>query len=126
MGFSQPFFRLRPDTGSMTYLRPLVIPATAFVLAAGTPSATAQPRRPVYLPAPRAATSSRPASPVAAGAAIPTRATPVRVAKLIPLAVRTAPGTAAVRGGRHPVAAAPSDTAATGRPTPASARGPPL
>jgi hypothetical protein len=108
----------------MTYLRPLVIPATAVVLAAGTPSATAQPRRPVYLPAKRAAI--RPASPVAVRAAIPTRASPVRAAKLLPLAVRTAPGTAAVQGARHPATAAPLDAAATGRPTPASARGPPL
>jgi hypothetical protein len=110
----------------MTSLRPLVIPAAAFVLAAGAPSANAHTRRPVYLPAPRAATPPRAASSVAERAVIPTRATPVRAAKLLPLAVRAAPGTAAVPGDRYPVAAASTGAAATGRPIPASARGPPL
>ena len=57
----------------MTALRPLVIPAAAVVLAAGAQSANAQPRRPVYPPALRAATPPRLAgSPVAS----PTRGDP--------------------------------------------------
>jgi hypothetical protein len=114
----------------MTSLRPLVIPAAAVVLAAGAPSANAQPRRPVYPPALWAATSPRPAwragTPVPVRAGIPTRATPVRTARLLPHAVRTAPGEAAVPGGRHAAAVAPTDAAAAGGPIAASARGPPL
>ena len=110
----------------MTSLRPLVIPAAAVVLAAGTPSANAQPRRPVYSPAPWAATPPRSTSPVAVRAGIPTRATPVRAAQHLPLAVRTAPGEPAVPDGRQAAAAAPTGAAAAGPSISASARGPPL
>jgi hypothetical protein len=126
LGFSQLFLRSRPDTGFMTSLRPLVIPAAAVVLAAGVPSANAHPRRPVY-PSPRwAATPPRPTSPAAVRAGIPTRATPVRAAQALPHAVRTAPGEAAVPTGRHGSAAPPTDAAAATGPITASARGPPL
>jgi len=120
----------------MTSLRPLAIPAAAVVLAAGTPSANAQPRRPVYPPALWAAIPATPATPPrpAARACIPipvradtpTRATPVRTAQPLPHAVRTAPGEAGVPDARHAVAATPAAAAAAGRPIAASARGPPL
>ena len=114
----------------MTALRPLVIPAAAVVLAAGAPSANAQPRRPVYPPDLRAATPPRPAGwagiPVPVRAGIPTRVTPVRAAQPLPHAVRTAPGEAAVPNGRHAAAAAPAGVVAAGRPLAATARGPPL
>jgi len=109
----------------MTVLRPLVIPAAAVVLAAGAQSANAQPRRPVYPPTLWAATPPRLATPVAAHAGNPTRASPVRAAQPLPHAVRTAPSEAAVPEGRHPAAAAPKDAAAAGRSIAASARGPP-
>ena len=111
----------------MTSLRPLVIPAAAVVLAAGSPSANAQPRRPVYPPNLWAATPPpQPAKSAAVRAGIPTRVTPVRAAQPLPHAVRTAPGEAAVPDGRHTAAAAPADVAAAGRPVTAIARGPPL
>jgi hypothetical protein len=110
----------------MTRLRPLVIPAAAIVLATGAPSANAQPRRPVYPPNLWAAIPPRPATPAAVRVGIPTRATPVRAAQPLPLAVRTAPGEAAVPNGRHAAAAASTDAAAAGRPLAPTARGPPL
>jgi hypothetical protein len=110
----------------MTRLRPLVIPATAVVLATGAPSAPAQPRRPVFPPAPWAASPLRLASRAAERAVIPTRATPVRTVTQLPLAVLTAPGEAAGAGGRQSAVAEPTGTATAGRPITASARGPPL
>jgi hypothetical protein len=111
----------------MTSLRPLVIPAAAVVLAAAAPSATAQPRRPVYSPAPWAAIPPPlPTTPGPVRAVIPSRATSVRAVKLLPLAARTAPGDAAPPGDPYVAATTSTGTAAAGRPIPASARGPPL
>jgi hypothetical protein len=111
----------------MTSLRPLVIPAAAVVLAAAAPSVNAQPRRPVYLPAPWAATPPpRPATPGPLRAVIPSRAAPVRAAKLLPLAVRTVPGETTDPGSPTAAAVTAADAAAAGGPIVASARGPPL
>jgi hypothetical protein len=110
----------------MTRLRPLVVPATAFALAAAVPSAaSAQPRRPVHLPTVRALTPGL-ASPAADHADIRVGATPVRAA-MSPLPVAALPtrGEAAAPGGRHAVAPPPAGATAAGRPIPAVARGPP-
>jgi hypothetical protein len=110
----------------MTRLRPLVVPATAFALAAAVPgAASAQPRRPVHLPTVRALTPGL-ASPAAARADTLMGATPVRAAMSpLPVAALPPPGEAAVPGGRHAVAAVPAGAAAAGPPVLAVARGPP-
>jgi hypothetical protein len=106
----------------MTPLRPLVIPAAAILLATGASSAEARTRRPVDSVW---ATSLQPAHQTAVSGKAPARALPVHVAKSLPLATRVTPGETAVPGGCYPAAAKLTGAAAAGRPTTATARGPP-
>jgi hypothetical protein len=105
----------------MTRLRPVVVPVAALALATATPSATAQPRRPV---------SDRADTPTAQALAaqladFAPRAAIVQTATSLPLAVPTSPGEAALRDGRRALADPPAAAAAPGRPRPYDARGPP-
>jgi hypothetical protein len=107
----------------MTRLRPLVVPVAALTLATATPSASAQPRRPVVSPwaAPPAALAL-----TAEHADLPGPcAAPIQPAKSLPLADLATPGEAVIPDGRHADAAPPAAARATGRPLLASARGPP-
>jgi hypothetical protein len=106
----------------MTSLRPLVIPATVIVLAAGAPSADARTRTEV---SGVWATSPGPALQTAVGAESDARVTPVRAVTPLPVAARVTPGGTAVPGGCYPVAAELTGAAAAGRPALAVARGPP-
>ena len=107
----------------MTRLRPLVIPAAAVLLAALAPSAASADARSVsdvWVNAPGPALSD------GRGADVPDRAVPAQPAIPLPLAGWVTPGEdAAVPGGRQPAAAGLTGTAAAGRPTIATARGPP-
>jgi hypothetical protein len=107
----------------MTRLRPLVIPAAALALAAGSPSAVAQQRRPVDLSNPWAA-SPQPSTLVAEHADGVLRAA-VQPAASLPLAVLDTPGEAAIPDGRLAVSNPPANVAAAGRPPLHTARGPP-
>ncbi len=105
----------------MTRLRPVVVPVAALALATVTPSATAQPRKPV---------SDRADPPTAQALAaqladLPPRAAIVQTAISLPLAVPTPPGAAALEGGRSALAQPPASVLAPGRPSPYDARGPP-
>jgi hypothetical protein len=108
----------------MTRLRPLVIPAAALALATAAPSAAAQPRRPVDLSNPWAA-SPQPASLVAEHADETLRAADVQPAASLPIAVLDTSGEAANPDDRFAVPQPPADVAAAGRPTLHTARGPP-
>jgi hypothetical protein len=105
----------------MTRLRPVVVPVAALALATATPSATAQPRKPV---ADRAGTPT--AQALAAQLAdLPPRATIVQPATSLPVAALASPGEAAVADGRRALAASPAAALAPGRPALSRARGPP-
>src|SRR5215216_6790175 len=107
----------------MTALRPLVIPAAAIALAAVTPSADARTRGSV---GDVWVTSPRPALTTAASGQPPARVLPVHAATPLPVVARATPGEAAVPGGCYPAAAELTGAAAAGRPTTATARGPPV
>jgi hypothetical protein len=102
----------------MTRLRPIVVPIAALTLATATPAAHAQPRRSVELDNPHNLAAKHADLPPPAIAAKP--ASSLLHAVLDPL------GEAAVPDGRSAVAASPAVASAPGRPTPHSARGPPL
>src|SRR4051794_13196939 len=102
----------------MTSLRPLVIPAAALALTAVVPSADARPRKVVSSVW---VTSPGPALPTVVGDESDARALPVQAATTLPVVARTLPGGTAVPGGCYPAAAAPTGTAAAGRPANASA-----
>jgi hypothetical protein len=106
----------------MTGLRPLVIPAAAIALATVTPSAEARTRGSV---GDVWVTSPRPALQTAVGGRQPVHALPVHAATPLPVAARATPGEVAVPGGCYPAAAELTGAAAAGRPTIATARGPP-
>ncbi len=105
----------------MTRLRPVVVPVAALALATATPSAAAQPRRPVTQWA------GSPTVHVLAAelADFNPRAALVQPATTLPLAVLTPSGEAAVPDVRHAPAASPAAAGAAGRPLLATARGPP-
>ena len=108
----------------MTRLRPLVIPAAAVLLVAGgSQSAEARTRgqvRNVWVSAPG------PALPTVAGTELTVRAVPAQAAIPLPLAAWVTPREeTTVPGGRQPAAAGLTGTAAAGRPSSATARGPP-
>jgi hypothetical protein len=105
----------------MTRLRPVVVPVAALALATATPSATAQPRRPV---SDWAVTPS--AQALAAQLAdLPPRVAIVQPATSLPLAVLAPPDGAALRDGRRALAESPATALAPGLPTLSRARGPP-
>ena len=105
----------------MTRLRPVVVPVAALALAAAAPSASAQARRPVtewaHTPSAHALAAQL--------ADLPPRVARVQPATSLPLAVLTPSGEAAVPDVRHAPAASPAAVGAAGRPTLATARGPP-
>ncbi len=105
----------------MTRLRPVVVPVAALALAAAAPSASAHTRRPVTEWA-RTPTAHALAAQLAD---IPPRVALVQPATSLPLAVLTPSGEAAVPDVRHAPAASPAAVGAAGRPTLATARGPP-
>jgi hypothetical protein len=107
----------------MASLRPLVIPAAALALAAVAPSADARTRRPVKAVW---VTAPGPALQAAAGTSVLARVVPAQPAIPLPLAGWVTPGEqAAVPGGQQSAAAVLTGTAAAGRPTSPTARGPP-
>jgi hypothetical protein len=106
----------------MTSLRPLVIPAAALALAAVAPSAQARPRKTVTSVW---VSSPGPALPTVVGDESDAHALPVLAATTLPVVARISAEGIAVPGGCYPAAAEPTGTAAAGRPTIATARGPP-
>ena len=107
----------------MARLRPLAIPAAALALAAASPSAAAQQRRPADLSNPWAA-SPQSSTLVAEHADGVLRAA-VQPTASTPLAVLDTSGEAAMPDGRFAVSQPPVDVAAAGRPPLHTARGPP-
>jgi hypothetical protein len=105
----------------MTRLRPVVVPVAAIVLATATPSAIAQPRRPVsqWADPPKVHTLAAELADLAP------RATLVQPATSLPVADLAPGGEAAIPDVRHVPAASPAAAGAAGRPTPPTARGPP-
>jgi hypothetical protein len=107
----------------MTSMRPLVIPAAALALAAVAPSAQARPRKVVTSVW---VSSPGPALPTVVGDESDAHALSVQAATTLPVAARALPEGTAVPGGCYSAAAAFTGTAAAGRPTTATARGPPV
>jgi hypothetical protein len=107
----------------MTRLRPLVVPVAALTLATATPSATAQPRRPVVSPwaVPPAALAL-----TAEHADLPgPHAALIQPATSLPFAVLAPPGEAVVPDGRRAESAPPAAARVADRPSSPTARGPP-